>query len=329
MSSYIEFPNVRCSSCAGVVGSKFDIFKELISIGYSEPQAFEALNIQRYCCRLELTSPPVMSPMSNREPSSIASTNKNTLNLDLILSSILNDNMVYPSLKYVAERLKENSITKPRTESVEYREKMKEKDKASSSSGKILFDMNGNVKGKIPKEIPEIEDDEESKFNKRKQLDTRYNYTVVGVVDVGTGMKVERISRTIKISDEPDMPSNIRKEVSQFLDIDNADTDSIIKWLNKGKYKMENMNTIITLLEDENVYLEDKYYKYNPHEQIVYYYLRFHSTKFGEKGIKIIQITTANKKPPTNIGKGKIKDQADDLDDMLASLARERARYDF
>jgi len=329
MSSYIEFPNVRCSSCAGVVGSKFEIYNELISIGYSRLQAFEVLNIRRYCCRVELSNPPVIAATYNYEPNSIVSVSNNTLNSDMIPSSILNDKISYPSLKYVAETLKDNVKVKPRTSAIKFREKIREKDTGeSSSSGKILFDMNGNVKGTIPKNIPEIDDNEDTKFDKRKQTGTRYNYEVVGIVDVGAGMQVERISRTIQISEEPEMPSNIKKDINTFLDLDNADIASIIEWLTK-RFKPKDVNVIITLLEDEEVNLENKYYKYDPYNQRVNYFLRFYSPKFKDN-IKIVTVSSKMpKKAPTNIGKGPIADQKEDIDDVLASFKQQRAMYNF
>ncbi|KAJ9508219.1 hypothetical protein QJQ45_021600, partial [Haematococcus lacustris] len=42
---------VRCFTCGKVIGNKWDTYMDLIQAEYSEGEALNALNLQRYCCR--------------------------------------------------------------------------------------------------------------------------------------------------------------------------------------------------------------------------------------------------------------------------------------
>ena len=42
---------VRCYSCGKVVGNLYEPYKQLLAKDYSEPEALEALGLERYCCR--------------------------------------------------------------------------------------------------------------------------------------------------------------------------------------------------------------------------------------------------------------------------------------
>jgi DNA-directed RNA polymerase I, II, and III subunit RPABC5 len=42
---------VRCYSCGKVVGNLYEPYKALLAKDYTEAEALEALNLDRYCCR--------------------------------------------------------------------------------------------------------------------------------------------------------------------------------------------------------------------------------------------------------------------------------------
>ena len=42
---------VRCYTCGKVVGNKWEHYKDLITSGKTEPEAFEILKLSRYCCK--------------------------------------------------------------------------------------------------------------------------------------------------------------------------------------------------------------------------------------------------------------------------------------
>lgn len=42
---------VRCFTCGSVVGDKYEAFLDLVAGGYTEKEAMDALNLQRFCCR--------------------------------------------------------------------------------------------------------------------------------------------------------------------------------------------------------------------------------------------------------------------------------------
>ena len=42
---------VRCYTCGKVVGNKWEHFNDLLSKGNTQPQAFELMNLKRYCCK--------------------------------------------------------------------------------------------------------------------------------------------------------------------------------------------------------------------------------------------------------------------------------------
>ena len=53
-SAYVEIYMiipVRCYSCGKVVGNLYEPYKQLLAKDYSEPEALEALGLDRYCCR--------------------------------------------------------------------------------------------------------------------------------------------------------------------------------------------------------------------------------------------------------------------------------------
>lgn len=42
---------VRCFTCGKVIGNKWDTYLELLTSGYEEGEALDALKLTRYCCR--------------------------------------------------------------------------------------------------------------------------------------------------------------------------------------------------------------------------------------------------------------------------------------
>merc|ERR1712072_1377634 len=42
---------VRCFTCGKVIGNKWDMYLDLLAAEYTEKQALDALNLNRYCCR--------------------------------------------------------------------------------------------------------------------------------------------------------------------------------------------------------------------------------------------------------------------------------------
>lgn len=42
---------VRCFTCGKVIGNKWDTYLDLLQADYSERDALDALDLQRYCCR--------------------------------------------------------------------------------------------------------------------------------------------------------------------------------------------------------------------------------------------------------------------------------------
>lgn len=42
---------VRCYSCGKVVGNLYEQFQQLLDRDYTEAEALDALNLERYCCR--------------------------------------------------------------------------------------------------------------------------------------------------------------------------------------------------------------------------------------------------------------------------------------
>jgi len=42
---------VRCFSCNKVVGSKWDEYNKLLKDGYSEKEALDKLELNKFCCR--------------------------------------------------------------------------------------------------------------------------------------------------------------------------------------------------------------------------------------------------------------------------------------
>lgn len=56
--------NVRCSSCGSVIGDKFISFSTLVDCGYTNLEAFVALDIFLYCCRAELSNPIILTNKS-------------------------------------------------------------------------------------------------------------------------------------------------------------------------------------------------------------------------------------------------------------------------
>ena len=55
---------VRCYTCGKVVGNKFDHYKDLLTSGKTQPEAFKILNLSRYCCkRILLTHVEVLDTL--------------------------------------------------------------------------------------------------------------------------------------------------------------------------------------------------------------------------------------------------------------------------
>lgn len=54
-------PSILCTSCGTFIGNKFLQFNMLIECGSTRQEAFEALDLIRYCCRLELVNPIVLT----------------------------------------------------------------------------------------------------------------------------------------------------------------------------------------------------------------------------------------------------------------------------
>lgn len=42
---------VRCFTCGKVIGNKWDTYLDLLTNGYEEGEALDALKLTRYCCR--------------------------------------------------------------------------------------------------------------------------------------------------------------------------------------------------------------------------------------------------------------------------------------
>ncbi len=42
---------VRCFTCGGVIGSKWEKYKELVEKGKTPADALDKLGVKRYCCR--------------------------------------------------------------------------------------------------------------------------------------------------------------------------------------------------------------------------------------------------------------------------------------
>lgn len=42
---------VRCFTCGKVIGNKWDSYLDLLTNGYEEGEALDALKLTRYCCR--------------------------------------------------------------------------------------------------------------------------------------------------------------------------------------------------------------------------------------------------------------------------------------
>jgi DNA-directed RNA polymerases I, II, and III subunit RPABC5 len=42
---------IRCFTCGKVIAGLWETYKKLLSQGYSEGDALDALKIKRYCCR--------------------------------------------------------------------------------------------------------------------------------------------------------------------------------------------------------------------------------------------------------------------------------------
>lgn len=61
MSILSMVPNIRCSACGAIIGNKFIPFNMLIECGSTKLEAFQALDITRYCCRKDLANPIVLS----------------------------------------------------------------------------------------------------------------------------------------------------------------------------------------------------------------------------------------------------------------------------
>eukprot|EP00796_Vickermania_ingenoplastis_P004256 gene4256-3078_t len=42
---------VRCFTCGSIIGDKYQLFLDIVSEGYTEEDAMNALNLHRFCCR--------------------------------------------------------------------------------------------------------------------------------------------------------------------------------------------------------------------------------------------------------------------------------------
>jgi len=67
-------PNMICSSCGTIIANKFLQFNMLVECGSSRQEAFEALDITRYCCRQDLSNPIVLTKTVIKEPVKIEKT---------------------------------------------------------------------------------------------------------------------------------------------------------------------------------------------------------------------------------------------------------------
>ena len=67
-------PNIRCSSCGAVIGNKFVQFNMLVECGSTKLEAFQALDIDQYCCRKDLVNPIVLSTKIDQISSSTKKT---------------------------------------------------------------------------------------------------------------------------------------------------------------------------------------------------------------------------------------------------------------
>jgi DNA-directed RNA polymerase I, II, and III subunit RPABC5 len=60
---------VRCYTCGKVTGNKWDHYNDLLNSGKTQPEAFEILNLKRYCCkRILLGNVDIMTTLMSYDP---------------------------------------------------------------------------------------------------------------------------------------------------------------------------------------------------------------------------------------------------------------------
>lgn len=152
-----EIPNIRCSACGSVIGNKFISFNMLVECGSSRFEAFDALDVFRYCCRKDIANSIVFFASSdhkiqeNNNSSTILDktdkTDKVKLNLsedkfNRLTASIGTEVVIVPLshssnngkdfINSLKEELNE-SLSKPTVEDIPFQRKEIENDKCFNS----------------------------------------------------------------------------------------------------------------------------------------------------------------------------------------------------
>ncbi len=220
MASSIDFPDIRCMTCGFVIATKYDIYRELLAIGYSGEQAFQVINVKRHCCRMRIANSPVINSIYIEEPDSLIGAKSEALPQESIVSTVKENLIMDSNLKYVVETLRKRRTIDSEISAIKERENIRSKDKMKEELGDVaIFDLQGNPYGEVSKETPSNQiTDEEAK--------SAWNLNGVGIpipslgegnevvemVDVGGGFQVPRLGRVIHLNER--LPVNLKQEMN-------------------------------------------------------------------------------------------------------------------
>lgn len=209
MTTPNELPGVRCYTCGKVISSKYNVYKELSNIGYSNFQIFEVLNIKRYCCRIRLTNLSVIAASYDIEPDSLASASIDAVSSGTELSPIAQKAIADPSIKYLQEILKINRTPAPIPSVIKTRVDM-DREVRKKEIDKDMVKLDYKFVDKRL-ERPEIKPTTRRSagsgmFAVKKKVGSgkavsELNQIKPVMVDVGAGYKVKKLTRTIYLTD--------------------------------------------------------------------------------------------------------------------------------